>query len=151
MRLSRLSTTLPIVSALLVTSLITGCMGLDGSTSDGVGTDSENGSGGSPGGGQSVSNKVYYVSNDGDDSADGLSADSSFKTLSRASEVVIAGDTIEILPGVYAGRLMLATCWRTTRARATTTVFTSGTSGRPISHRRIFYASRETSSQETHG
>lgn len=46
---------------------------------------------------------TYYVSPSGSDSNDGLSAATAFKTLQHASDVVVAGDSVSVLPGTYTG------------------------------------------------
>ncbi len=51
--------------------------------------------------------RVYYVDPAGDDSADGLSEATAFRTIMRALEVVEPGDNVAILPGVYTESLML--------------------------------------------
>lgn len=103
------------LSACLLGAPLAGCLDFDGSeladlAGGGGGqldVDSENGFADAPNGGSDTSGRVFYVSGDGDDDADGLSAEASFKTLNRAGEVVRAGDTIAILPGVYAQDLRL--------------------------------------------
>ena len=49
---------------------------------------------GADNGGPSTSSKVYYVSTEGDDDADGSSTAKAFATIGRAVRVVQAGDTI---------------------------------------------------------
>ncbi len=44
---------------------------------------------------------VYYVSPDGDDSNDGRSADTAFRTIQRGMDGLQAGDALEIFPGEY--------------------------------------------------
>ena len=44
---------------------------------------------------------IYYVSISGDDDNDGLERETPFRTIGRAVEIVLPGDTIMILPGVY--------------------------------------------------
>jgi Protein of unknown function (DUF1565) len=43
----------------------------------------------------------YVSSNNGSDANDGRSANTAFKTFSRAAEAAKAGDTIQIAPGAY--------------------------------------------------
>ncbi len=50
---------------------------------------------------------VYYVSIQGDDQDDGQSAETAFRTIRHALELVQPGDTILILPGTYAEALTL--------------------------------------------
>ena len=50
-----------------------------------------------------TSAKTYYVSNSGDDMNSGISMDSSFATLQKAADIVIAGDSVIVLPGTYNG------------------------------------------------
>lgn len=51
--------------------------------------------------------KVYYVSNQGDDDADGSTDGTAFRTVGRALEAVQPGDTVLILPGTYNEALTL--------------------------------------------
>lgn len=53
-----------------------------------------------------TSKKTYYISTYGDDTSDGLSKITSFKTLSKAMSVASTNDTIVICDGIY-GREML--------------------------------------------
>jgi parallel beta-helix repeat protein len=46
---------------------------------------------------------TYYVSNSGDNSNNGESIDSAFATLQYAADNVLAGDSVLVLPGDYAG------------------------------------------------
>lgn len=48
-----------------------------------------------------ASTNDYYVSNKGDDAAEGRTTETAFRTVSRALEVVQPGDAILILPGIY--------------------------------------------------
>ena len=57
--------------------------------------------------GSDDASKVYYVSNQGDDEADGSSVSTAFLTIGRALEVVQPGDTILIQPGTYHEALLL--------------------------------------------
>jgi len=50
---------------------------------------------------------IYYVSISGDDNNDGLERDGAFRTIGRAVEIVLPGDTIMILPGVYSEGISL--------------------------------------------
>jgi Protein of unknown function (DUF1565) len=43
----------------------------------------------------------YVSSNNGSDANNGRSANTAFKTFSRAAEAAKAGDTIQIAPGAY--------------------------------------------------
>jgi len=52
--------------------------------------------------------RTYYVSPRGNDEAAGLSVETAFATIARAAAVADAGDTVNILPGVYVGRIRLA-------------------------------------------
>ncbi len=45
----------------------------------------------------------YYVSNAGNDSNNGLSAATAFKTLQHAADIVTAGDTVFVANGTYVG------------------------------------------------
>jgi hypothetical protein len=44
---------------------------------------------------------LWVDSRNGDDSNDGLSPDSAFRTIQRAAETAVPGTTVHILPGVY--------------------------------------------------
>ena len=46
---------------------------------------------------------TYYVSPSGNDSNDGLSSATAFKTLQHASDVVMPGDSVSVLQGTYTG------------------------------------------------
>lgn len=46
---------------------------------------------------------TYYVSPSGNDSNDGMSSATAFKTLQHASDVVMPGDSVSVLPGTYSG------------------------------------------------
>ena len=59
---------------------------------------------------------TYYVSPSGSDQAGGTSTGSAWKTLQHAADTVVAGDTVVVLPGTYAGF----------------NLFTSGAPGSPI-------------------
>lgn len=50
---------------------------------------------------------VFYVSPEGDDSADGLSVSSAWRTLARAAVDLSGGDTLYLLPGRYTGDVRL--------------------------------------------
>ncbi len=50
---------------------------------------------------------TYYVSNRGDDEADGAQVSTAFRTIGRALEVVRPGDTVLIQPGTYHEALTL--------------------------------------------
>ncbi len=50
----------------------------------------------------SVTGTNYYVSGTGNDSADGLTAATAFKTLAKAAGLTQAGDTVNIMNGTYA-------------------------------------------------
>ncbi|MBC8460524.1 MAG: right-handed parallel beta-helix repeat-containing protein [Deltaproteobacteria bacterium] len=54
-----------------------------------------------------VSSNVYYVSNQGDDDADGQTRETAFRTIGQALEVMRLGNTILILPGTYNEALTL--------------------------------------------
>lgn len=45
----------------------------------------------------------YYVSNSGNNSNDGLSAATPFLTIQRAADIAVAGDTVLVQDGTYAG------------------------------------------------
>jgi hypothetical protein len=49
--------------------------------------------------------RTYYVSPRGSDEASGQSAEAAFATIARAAAVADAGDTVNILPGTYVGRI----------------------------------------------
>ena len=68
--------------------------------------------------GSGESGHIYYVSPDGDDSNDGLSPDTAFRTIAHGVSVLYPGDTLIILPGTYQGE--------------TVTIPRSGTADKPI-------------------
>src|SRR5579872_1857857 len=70
----------------------------------------------------------YYVATTGSDSNTGTSA-SPFLTIFKANSVVVAGDTVNVLPGVYPANLTM--CPSTLNNNAVT-VTAAGTSGNPI-------------------
>ncbi|MBN2581867.1 MAG: right-handed parallel beta-helix repeat-containing protein [Planctomycetes bacterium] len=49
--------------------------------------------------------KTYYVSPQGSDENSGLSAGKAFATIAKAATLAAAGDTVNILPGTYVGRI----------------------------------------------
>lgn len=49
----------------------------------------------------SVYATTFYVSPDGDDSANGLTEETAFRTITHGVETARAGDTVLILPGIY--------------------------------------------------
>ena len=49
----------------------------------------------------SLNAKIWYVSVNGNDSSNGRSYDTSFKTISKALSVMWAGDKIYVLGGTY--------------------------------------------------
>jgi len=51
---------------------------------------------------------AYFVATDGDDAADGLSWTNAFLTVQQAIDTAVAGDTIIVAPGAYAGALTVA-------------------------------------------
>src|SRR5688572_10857822 len=59
---------------------------------------------------------TYYVSPSGNNSSDGLSVATPWLTLQHASNTVVAGDSVIVLPGTYSGFYQT----------------TSGTAGQPI-------------------
>ncbi len=48
-----------------------------------------------------ISSKKFHVSPKGDDSNDGLSSEKAFKTLQRAADMTLPGDTVYVMNGVY--------------------------------------------------
>ena len=80
------------------------------STSTSGGSSGSGGSGsGEPGapppGAGNETEFTYYVSTDGDDSNDGLTAETAFRTITKARSVAVAGDSVGILEGTYAEAL----------------------------------------------
>ncbi|GAA4213192.1 right-handed parallel beta-helix repeat-containing protein [Actinocatenispora rupis] len=63
---------------------------------------------------------TYYVSPAGDDTAAGTTTSAPFQHIQRCAEVLVAGDTCEVMSGTY---------------RETVTPAASGTSGAPITYR----------------
>jgi len=61
---------------------------------------------------------IYYVKTDGNDSANGKSVANAFKTVQKAADIMVAGDTCYILGGTY---------------RETVIPSSSGAAGNPIS------------------
>lgn len=51
--------------------------------------------------------RTYYVSNQGDDDADGSDVGTAYRTIGRALEVAVPGDTVLIRAGTYHEELML--------------------------------------------
>lgn len=51
---------------------------------------------------------VFYVSTNGNDRADGLSVSNAWASLERASEALVPGATLYLLPGRHAGALTIA-------------------------------------------
>lgn len=51
---------------------------------------------------------IFYLRTDGDDTADGLSVETAWQTLARASEALKPGDTLYLAAGEYAGTLRLS-------------------------------------------
>jgi len=49
--------------------------------------------------------RTYFVSPKGDDANSGLAVEQAFASINRAAKVVAAGDTVNILPGTYVGRI----------------------------------------------
>ena len=54
-----------------------------------------------------ASHKVIYVDDDGDDSNNGLKETTPVKTLAKAMELVVSGDTVVALPGTYSEGSMI--------------------------------------------
>ncbi len=51
---------------------------------------------------------IYYVAPAGDDANDGRSPETAWRNISRAAELLVPGDTVRILAGVYADQRMPA-------------------------------------------
>ncbi|MEO0216754.1 MAG: hypothetical protein ABIL14_07035, partial [candidate division WOR-3 bacterium] len=49
---------------------------------------------------------TYYVSVNGNDNWSGTSPDSAWRHINRACSTVVAGDTVLVLPGFYAERVL---------------------------------------------
>ena len=55
------------------------------------------------------SSNVYYVSPTGNDANDGLTLETAFSTIQKAADTAIAGDTIEVQPGIYNESVLITT------------------------------------------
>jgi hypothetical protein len=69
---------------------------------------------------------IFYVAISGDDTADGLSVDTAWKTLVRAIPSLKSGDTLYLEPGTYAGSPVVAVERVTIRGRGVAPVTIAG-------------------------
>lgn len=86
--------------ALLAIAMAAGCVGTAGSGGGGA-DDDDNDDAGVVDGEPNGSADVYYVSDQGDDDATGLSQATAYRTIARAVGTAGPGDVVAILPGTY--------------------------------------------------
>ncbi|MCP4121468.1 MAG: right-handed parallel beta-helix repeat-containing protein [Bacteroidetes bacterium] len=76
---------------------------------------------------ENIDSTVYYVANDGTDTADGLSESTALRTISGALEKLKPGGGIRILPGIYSEALAIIGSGSSPAG-----IFIEGYRGRPV-------------------